>query len=422
MRKNKKLIFAILALGVVVFFAAGHSSFAADPPPKIVNVDFPCPDGSFGLGNCQPNDSIPNYLNNIYKFAVGIAGLLALGMIVAGGVYYTVSAGSSDKQKEAKDMITSAVLGVALLLGSYLILKTINPQIVTLDLNFTDISGGELQKITQKSSLEEGGFNNDCGDFASVVTRPQTSLSKNCGDRRALAPPSGIKITADKIFYNEYLEIPAGSMVWQYPYYNMDSKNPKKDASCLFYAYRSPNGSNTHITKFQDTLRLCAPREQKFGNVAGSDLDCSDKSQCAKKFNVPYPAQNSEDLEKLMTCIAQKIPDITNKTKTWTYDESHPTCNFTRGQPTQQDSTCSHARNSCHYGGRAGTQGAEAVDYSLSQYSPILASNRGKKIIEAAMNCGAKSARCEAGGISTKCVVGDNTDHVHVNAPKCDVN
>ena len=144
---------------MVIFFAAGHSSFAADlgADKKIVNVDFPCPDKGFNLGDCQPNDSIPNYLNNIYRFAVGIAGLLALGMIVAGGVYYTVSAGSSDKQKDAKDMITSAVLGVGLLLGSYLILKTVNPQIVTLDLNFTNISDGELQEITQKSSLAEQG-------------------------------------------------------------------------------------------------------------------------------------------------------------------------------------------------------------------------------------------------------------------------
>ena len=277
MRKNKKLIFAILALGVVVFFAAGHSSFAADPPPKIVNVDFPCPDGSFGLGNCQPNDSIPNYLNNIYKFAVGIAGLLALGMIVAGGVYYTVSAGSSDKQKEAKDMITSAVLGVALLLGSYLILKTINPQIVTLDLNFTDISGGELQKITQKSSLEEGGVKSiNCPNFNKIPINPPTTATfgSTCEYRKNILK-NGIILNNDNGYYDNDswitlnltdTKIAVGSQIWTYPYYIGDNPNTAK---CIIYAYREPDKySTTTMVKLDNKAKLCTGQDQKIPSVS----------------------------------------------------------------------------------------------------------------------------------------------------------
>ncbi|MEK7506177.1 MAG: pilin [Patescibacteria group bacterium] len=279
MKKNKRLIFILLVLGVVIFFAAGHSSFAADPgaDKKIVNVDFPCPDKGFNLGDCQPNDSIPNYLNNIYRFAVGIAGLLALGMIVAGGVYYTVSAGSSDKQKDAKDMITSAVLGVGLLLGSYLILKTINPQIVTLDLNFTNISGGELQKITQKSSLaEQGGKDINCPDFKQIFIDPpgKTKFGDTCEYRKNILE-SDAKLDNSGGYYDDAswislglkdTPIKAGSKVWTYPYYKND--NPSL-ASCLIYAYREPDrNSTTTMVKMDSGAKLCPNQDQKVPTIS----------------------------------------------------------------------------------------------------------------------------------------------------------
>lgn len=252
---NKKLVLAALVLGIAVFFAAGHSSFAATAE-KIVNVDFPCPDGSFGLGNCQPNDSIPNYLNNIYKFAVGIAGLLALGMIVAGGVYYTVSAGSSDKQKEAKDMITSALLGVGLLLGSYLILKTINPQIVTLDLNFTGVT-----PIAENNTPgNEIGGGNNCPDFSRLEVRGVgLAFDGNCSIRRNLTTED-IQIDKGDYYGENTGTIDKGSDVWTYPYFIKD--NGPKSAGCLIYAYREKQ-SETKIIRLQDTLSLCAPQPQK---------------------------------------------------------------------------------------------------------------------------------------------------------------
>lgn len=275
MNWNKKLVFAVLVLGVAAFFAFGHSSlsFAADlgADKKIVNVDFPCPDGSFGLGNCQPNDSIPNYLNNIYKFAVGIAGLLALGMIVAGGVYYTVSAGSSDKQKDAKDMITSALFGVGLLLGSYLILKTINPQIVTLDLNFTNIEGGSLQKINPKSGLAEQGIKDvSCPDFKQVSINPPTTATfgNTCEYRKNILKQDvaikGGDYYGEGQFFNT--DILTGSQIWTYPYYRGD--NPKT-AQCLIYAFNNPNSfGTTTMIKMNEKIRLCPNQDQKIPSVS----------------------------------------------------------------------------------------------------------------------------------------------------------
>ncbi|MDI6733954.1 MAG: pilin [Patescibacteria group bacterium] len=85
-------------------------------------------------GATAGTSSIQAYIVNFYQFGLAIAGILAVGMIVAGAIYYSLSGASPDKQSEAKDMITSAIWGLILLFGSYLILSTINPNLVVLDL------------------------------------------------------------------------------------------------------------------------------------------------------------------------------------------------------------------------------------------------------------------------------------------------
>src|SRR3972149_9903350 len=69
---------------------------------------------------------------HFYQWALGIGGLVALGIIVFGGILYTVSAGNASKQDDAKQWITGALIGLLLLFGSYLILNTINPELTKL--------------------------------------------------------------------------------------------------------------------------------------------------------------------------------------------------------------------------------------------------------------------------------------------------
>ena len=67
-----------------------------------------------------------------YYFIVGVAGLAAFAMLVWGGVQWLTSAGSPAKITEAKDRLTSALLGLLIILGSWLILQVINPELTIL--------------------------------------------------------------------------------------------------------------------------------------------------------------------------------------------------------------------------------------------------------------------------------------------------
>lgn len=72
------------------------------------------------------------YIKYLYQFGLGVGALLAIGIIVFAGIKYSVSAGNAAQQEDARDMIQSAVLGLALLLGAVLIMYTINPKLIGL--------------------------------------------------------------------------------------------------------------------------------------------------------------------------------------------------------------------------------------------------------------------------------------------------
>jgi len=88
--------------------------------------------------------SLPDLIKYIYLFAMGIAGAVALTSILLGAIKYISAAGNSSKISDAKDQIFSAILGVVILLSSYLILYTINPDLVTIGLTLPQFDTSKI--------------------------------------------------------------------------------------------------------------------------------------------------------------------------------------------------------------------------------------------------------------------------------------
>ena len=76
--------------------------------------------------------NLPDLLNGLFTITIGIAAILAVLMIGIGGFQYMGTDSFSSKES-AKKRITSALIGLGIILGSVLILSTINPNIVDLD-------------------------------------------------------------------------------------------------------------------------------------------------------------------------------------------------------------------------------------------------------------------------------------------------
>ncbi len=79
---------------------------------------------TYGIGY---DTKVGELLSALYNFGVVIAGISALIMFTYGGVRYLTSAGSSSAITDARQKMTNALIGLALIAGSYLILYTINP-------------------------------------------------------------------------------------------------------------------------------------------------------------------------------------------------------------------------------------------------------------------------------------------------------
>ena len=99
--------------------------------PYQLSVPIPC-DPSIAGGTCPTTETPAGYIARLYQFGLMIAGLAAFGSIIFGSVKYILSAGSITNQQDAKDQITQAILGLVLLLGAFIILYTINPDLVSL--------------------------------------------------------------------------------------------------------------------------------------------------------------------------------------------------------------------------------------------------------------------------------------------------
>ncbi len=81
-----------------------------------------------------PSTSISGLIQNFYSFALLIAGVLAVGAIVYGGMRYAVGHGNPSSESEGKSWIVGALLGLLLLASAYVILHTINPEITKLSI------------------------------------------------------------------------------------------------------------------------------------------------------------------------------------------------------------------------------------------------------------------------------------------------
>jgi hypothetical protein len=111
--------------------------------PYNLLAPLPCPSGSTNPGctsngtnttltTFDPSDpaALANYLNLMIKIFIGICAVLAVVMIVLGGMEYMASELISSKEA-GRDKITHAIFGLLLALGAWLLLNTINPDILS---------------------------------------------------------------------------------------------------------------------------------------------------------------------------------------------------------------------------------------------------------------------------------------------------
>jgi hypothetical protein len=107
--------------------------------------------------------SFESLLTYLYYWGLGIGGLLAFIRLIIAGIQWGASAGNVNSVKSAQDTMISSVFGLILLLGAWLLLNTINPQIVD--------PGEKITEALQQPKYESEGLKTELVDLNTYEVR-----------------------------------------------------------------------------------------------------------------------------------------------------------------------------------------------------------------------------------------------------------
>ena len=150
------------------------------PQVQVLDYAFNAKDASTG--------NIARYVRAIYKYAIGIVGILAAMVLMIGGVMWIVAGGNATAIGEAKAWIGASLTGLVIALCSYLILATVNPALVDLKTTpVTPVTPTESKITTggccvpnNNSNACTTGTRNDAGISLCLGGGEETHVDKPC--------------------------------------------------------------------------------------------------------------------------------------------------------------------------------------------------------------------------------------------------
>ncbi len=115
-----KITVAVAALAIVTSGLISGSAFAATSssiscPADLPNRDLICASSTGG------ESKLINTVSNVLTAIYGIVGILAVVMIVVGGVKYMTSQGDPGKLQSAKNTIMYSIIGLVVVLAAFAI-------------------------------------------------------------------------------------------------------------------------------------------------------------------------------------------------------------------------------------------------------------------------------------------------------------
>ncbi len=144
------------------------------------------------LTTVKNGTSFGDYLNTIFKIAIGLCGALAVVMIIINAITIIGTSESVFGRSEAKSRMTSAIIGLLIALGSYALLNTINPNLVGGNINVANVT-------VELSAIE----NIPASQFTNITGKTLLPPSTYDAEARAAAKTAGVPYCALRIILQE---------------------------------------------------------------------------------------------------------------------------------------------------------------------------------------------------------------------------
>ena len=223
MNKIKKILLCLLLLQTLSSFTPTYAADTTQLP-----VYNPGVDKQIKEYLCTPDISLFTCINQLYKFAIIVASVVGVFFIVIAGYLYMSSGGNDESVKSAKDILTSTIASLVILMAGFILLKAINPDLikfhtisppgVTLPADAGLISGGgasgsggvttcheSTTGVASTFSLQQSCFGSN-GNLASQIANKETGGNSTLGSGTDICQDqSGNKIPySGKYSSNQY--------------------------------------------------------------------------------------------------------------------------------------------------------------------------------------------------------------------------
>jgi len=147
---KKFYLIGLIFIGLFVFFV---SIILAEETQNQMKLLTSWPSSPLGTG-LGPESGITGLITYLYEWGIALGGIAAFIALLIAGFNYLTSTGNPEKIKESVERIKYALGGLILVLGSWLILNTINQQILVPSIDII-----EPQVITPKTCTTDA----ECG-------------------------------------------------------------------------------------------------------------------------------------------------------------------------------------------------------------------------------------------------------------------
>lgn len=213
----KKIFGGLMALpmilmGSLFIFPLPAQALADVEDPLTFTPQITIPNSSIGASTTaskydektgkMESDLLARYINSIYNYGLTIAGIVATMVLMGGGIVWLTSGGDAGKVSQAKGLIGGSIVGIIILLCAWIILNTINPDLVKLKTISTEV----IKKISYccdankghvAMTLEEGG---SCPSGSSLCGKNE--VCRNIGDDKFTCVQDEGSTCCEYLFYS----------------------------------------------------------------------------------------------------------------------------------------------------------------------------------------------------------------------------
>lgn len=119
-----------MAEKLLVFCALVFGFFLTNPGTALAQ-DVLCPGGGINTAiGCVPIDNTNNFIGWVLGWAIGIGGGIAFLLIVAASFMIITSSGNPERLKAGQELLTSAIMGLIMVIFSIFVLELIGVDIL----------------------------------------------------------------------------------------------------------------------------------------------------------------------------------------------------------------------------------------------------------------------------------------------------